>query len=90
MDIRYSALELESRRRIYDFILNHPGIHFSALCRRLNVPKTTMFYHINYLKKISLLQQVILKNILIIMYQKNLAEKKKNILDFLEKKFIVI
>ena len=45
------TLELETRRRIHSFILKYPGLHFSELSRKLNVPKTTLNYHLSYLEK---------------------------------------
>ena len=54
------VLELESRRKIYNYILNYPGLHIRELSRRLKTPKTTMQYHLNYLKKREL---VIEKNV---------------------------
>lgn len=44
-------LKLETRRRIYNFILKYPGLHLRKICRKLKIPKTTMDYHLNYLKK---------------------------------------
>ncbi|UCH72064.1 MAG: hypothetical protein JSW62_00505, partial [Thermoplasmatales archaeon] len=44
-------LELETRREIYNFILKYPGLHLRKLCGEMNTPKTTMKYHLNYLKK---------------------------------------
>ena len=45
------ALKLETRRNIYQFVQKHPGIHFRELCRELNIPRTTLSYHLLYLKK---------------------------------------
>ena len=44
-------LGLEIRRRIYSFILKYPGLHLRELSRKLNVPKTTLNYHLKYLEK---------------------------------------
>jgi len=44
-------LELETRRRIYNFILNYPGLHFRELSRKISMPKSTLEYHLRYLKK---------------------------------------
>ena len=48
-------LELEIRRQIYNFILKYPGLHLRELSRKLNIPKTTLCYHIKYLEKRGLL-----------------------------------
>lgn len=50
-------LELETRRRIYDYILKNPGLHFRALSRDLQIPKTTMDYHLTYLKKNGIIKE---------------------------------
>jgi len=47
--------ELETRRQIYNFILKYPGLHFRKLSRKLNIPKTTLSYHLRYLQKRGLL-----------------------------------
>lgn len=44
-------LKLEKRRKIYNYILKNPGVHLSELSKKLDIPKTTLFYHLNYLKK---------------------------------------
>jgi DNA-binding transcriptional ArsR family regulator len=51
----HEELDLEIRNKIYHFILKYPGLHLSELSRRLNIPKSTLFYHINYLIKHDLL-----------------------------------
>jgi len=43
-------LELEKRRKIYNFINKNPGLHLRILSRKLNIPKTTLEYHLRYLK----------------------------------------
>jgi len=44
-------LKLETRKKIYDFIFNHPGLHFGKISRELNIPKTTLNYHLKHLIK---------------------------------------
>lgn len=51
-----TILKLDTRREIYDFIEKNPGLHISEMSRRLGMPKTTLIYHINYLKKLDLLE----------------------------------
>ncbi len=50
MDIN-KILELESRRQIYNYILEYPGLHFRELSRKIRMPKSTLKYHLKYLKK---------------------------------------
>ena len=42
---------LEKRRRIYTYILKNPGLHFREISRNLNIPKSTMKYHLSYLER---------------------------------------
>jgi predicted transcriptional regulator len=49
--IQKNILQLEPRRKIYNFILNHPGVYFREISRELKIPKSTLEYHLRYLKK---------------------------------------
>jgi len=42
-------LENENRRKIYQIIESNPGIHLRALERRLDIPLSTIDYHLNYM-----------------------------------------
>ena len=42
-------LENENRRKIYEVIEDSPGIHFRELQRVLNMPLTTLEYHLSYM-----------------------------------------
>jgi len=42
-------LENENRRKIYDIIVENPGIHLRELQRVLDTPLTTLEYHLSYL-----------------------------------------
>ena len=44
------ALELDSRRKIYEQIEAVPGIHFRELARRLKIPTGVIEYHLRYLE----------------------------------------
>jgi predicted transcriptional regulator len=44
------ALELESRRRIYEQIEAVPGIHLREISRRLETPMGVIEYHLRYLE----------------------------------------
>lgn len=48
-------LKLETRILIYQFISKNPGLHFRELARRLNIPRSTLRYHLNHLTKQELL-----------------------------------
>ncbi len=45
------ALDLEIRRSIYDHISKSPGLHERELARILNIPLSTLDYHLNYIKQ---------------------------------------
>ena len=55
-------LELEIRKKIYEYILKYPGIHIRDLSRRLEMPKSTLIYHIKYLKKHGFIEENIYEN----------------------------
>jgi predicted transcriptional regulator len=42
--------EIETKRRIYNFILKNPGLHMRELSRKMNIPYSTLKYHLYYLK----------------------------------------
>jgi DNA-binding transcriptional ArsR family regulator len=44
-------LHLDTRRNIYNVILENPGIHFRELSRKLDMPITTLDYHLNHFRK---------------------------------------
>lgn len=44
-------LRLETRRRLYNFILKYPGCHLRKICEELKTPKTTIDYHLRYFEK---------------------------------------
>ena len=44
------ALELESRRKIFEEIDSVPGIHFREISRRLKIPTGVIEYHLRYLE----------------------------------------
>jgi predicted transcriptional regulator len=50
------TLELETRRNIYNHILRFPGIHFSDLCKKLNLKKNNVDYHLKILEKQGLIE----------------------------------
>ena len=48
-------LELETRRRIYQFVQQRPGAHMREIGRDLEIPMGTLEYHLHYLTKSNLL-----------------------------------
>ena len=44
-------LTLKVRRKIYNLILNNPGLHLRGISRKLKLPKTSLRHHLRYLEK---------------------------------------
>ena len=49
--VNCNILELETRRKIYDFIQKFPGLHVREISRRLEIPFSTLQYHLRFLEK---------------------------------------
>lgn len=49
-------IKLKTRMLIYNYILKHPGLHFRELSRELKIPKSTLDYHLTFLKKLELIK----------------------------------
>jgi len=48
-------IELETRRRIYDFVVANPGSHLRAIKDELDMPMGQLEYHLHYLEQRGLL-----------------------------------
>ena len=48
-------LELETRRRIYQYLQKFPGSHMREIGREVDIPMGTLEYHLHYLVKANLL-----------------------------------
>lgn len=44
------ALALETRRRIYEYVLGHPGAYVREVMRALGMPQGQVTYHLDYLE----------------------------------------
>jgi len=49
--VKEDGSEFKARKEIYNYILEHPGLHLGELSRKMDIPKSTMNYHLNHLKK---------------------------------------
>jgi len=49
--VKENIPKMSARKEIYNLILKYPGLHLTELSRKTNIPKTTMYYHLNCLKK---------------------------------------
>jgi len=45
------SLNNTTRNDIYNLILNNPGLHLNQITKKMKISKSTINYHINYLKK---------------------------------------
>ncbi|MBI2078262.1 MAG: helix-turn-helix domain-containing protein [Euryarchaeota archaeon] len=52
---KFRLLELENRRRIYEFLKEAPGTHLRALQRELSMPIGTLEYHLYQMEREGLL-----------------------------------
>ena len=50
-----NILSLKIRRDLYQFISRNPGLHISELSLRINMPRSTLRYHLKYLFKLNLI-----------------------------------
>ena len=44
-------LELPQRRIIFNYISEHPGLHLRELSRRIDIPYSSIRYHLYYQEK---------------------------------------
>jgi predicted transcriptional regulator len=51
----FDLIDIEIRRRIYNYLLKNPGIHLREISRKLKIPKTTLRYHLIYMEKRTLI-----------------------------------
>lgn len=83
MKKKENIFEIENRRRIYNYILKNPGLHFRQITRNLNIPKSTLDYHLFFLTKkgfISIVEENRYKRYYI---NQNLSTQDKNLINIL-------
>ena len=79
-------LNLGIRSKIYNYIYDNPGLHFSKLSRDLNISKTTLGYHIDVLKRSNLIVESNLKGYQRYYIKENASVRYKKYLDLLHVK----
>jgi len=52
-----NILKLKKRRKIYEFVDKNPGLNVREISRKLNIPITSLSYHLKYLKKLDLIEE---------------------------------
>ena len=80
--LKKDLLNLDSRKKIYNFILNSPGLHFRDISRRLKIPISTLNYHLKHLKKKGFIQEIY-ENGYTRFYVKELNEKDIKLLNII-------
>lgn len=60
--LEHSALELDTRSKLYNEIRKSPGLHFRELQRRINMATGALQYHLDYLEKRSLIKSERVEN----------------------------
>ena len=81
-----TILELRKRREIYEYISKNSGLHMRDISRKMNIPFTTLQYHLNYLEK---REYIISKDdgkYIRYFISLEIGEKEKRILNCLRKK----
>ncbi len=76
-------LNLTNRKKIYNLLLNNPGLHLREISRKLNIPKTTTDYHLRYLEKKNLVKSEIKGKYTLYYVGNTIGRKEKNILKHL-------
>ena len=86
MKLEESKFQPDTRKEIYQFIIKYPGLHFSKISRELSIPKTTLKYHINYLKKKELITDFYEDRYVRFYASNELGVEDKKILNVIQKK----
>jgi DNA-binding Lrp family transcriptional regulator len=81
-----SILELRRRREIYEYISKNSGLHMRDISRKMNIPFTTLQYHLNYLEKRGFIISKDDGKYIRYFISLEIGEKEKRILNCLRKK----
>lgn len=81
-----NILDLKRRRHIYEFIYQSPGLHMRDISRKLNIPFTSLKYHLNYLEKRKLIISRADGKYNRYFISLEVGEKEKKILNFFRKR----
>jgi len=79
-------LQLETRKEIYSFILKNPGMHLSKISRELNMPRSTLRYHLNFMKKNELITELVKDKVTRFYVSKKISKIEKDYINLLRKK----
>jgi len=81
-----TIFELRKRREIYEFISKNSGLHMRDISRKMNIPFTTLQYHLNYLEKRGYIISKDDGKYIRYYISLEIGEKEKRILNCLRKK----
>jgi len=76
-------LEIKPRNDIYNFIKSNPGFHFREISRSLNMPSSTLKYHLNYLERKGFLSKQSEKGYLRYYASEKVSSNDKKLLNLL-------
>jgi len=74
-------LNLEIRRKLYNYISKHPGSHFRQISRAKKVAPTTLSYHLRLLKKYGFIEEKDENGYTRYFVAKKIGEKDKKLLN---------
>ena len=80
---REDILKLETRRKIYNIILENPGLHLREILRRTDLSYGVLSYHLKYLKKQDLIVIKVNRRYKRYYVTQKVANKDKEILNIL-------
>ena len=86
MEAACNILQLQARRGIFDYIQQCPGLHGREISRRLDVPFTTLQYHLRYLEKRELVKSKDDGKYTRYFVSSSFGRNEKNIVNLLHKK----
>jgi len=81
-----NILKLEIRQELYSFINKNPGLHVREISRKMNVPLGTVRHHLNYLKKLDVIEEKKYKNKKQIFITGKVSKEDKELLALFRKK----
>lgn len=79
-------LNLETRKKIYDYISKYPGLHLHDLIRKVNLSTSTVRYHVNYLIKKGLVVTEANKRFTRYYVKQTISREEKEIFNLLRQK----
>ncbi|MGQ4876092.1 MAG: winged helix-turn-helix transcriptional regulator [Promethearchaeota archaeon] len=82
---KQTLLENENRKKIYDYICNHPGVYFNQIARKLYISNYILAWHIKMLLKFGYIRSKIIENHEV-FFDKNLNHEYDEIYFLLSKK----